>query len=109
MSTLETVQQIFNNGIDDLATDLIDGNFNLTIPSGSLVSNPMPTSGNPKEVIFGLVETIHRAIVSGDPTFITSTAQTNLVNSNTLRRTYEFSIDLDFNNTTLLELLDVKS
>lgn len=83
--------------------------FNLTIPSGSLSSCPLPTSGNPTEIIFGLLETIHTAIVDGDPTYISSTAVSSLVDPSTYRRTYSFNVDLAFDNTTILELLDVKA
>lgn len=82
--------------------------FDLTIPSGSLVSCALPSSGNPTEIIFGLLETMHQAIASGDPTYINSSATSSLVDLTTYRRTYSFTVDLAFNNTTILDLLNVK-
>lgn len=83
--------------------------FDLTIPSGSLVSCPLPASGNPTEIIFGLLETMHQAIASGDPTYISSSAVSSLADTTTYRRTYSFSVDLAFDNNTILELLNVKA
>lgn len=83
--------------------------FNLTIPSGSLYSCPLPSSGNPNEVVFGLIETLHRAVASGLPTYITTTSSTLLASSNTLRKVYTFNIDLEFNDNSVIESLDVKA
>jgi hypothetical protein len=83
--------------------------FALTIPSGSLVSCPLPATGTPTEVIFGLLETMHQAIADGDPTYISSSAVSSLVDSTTYRRVYSFTVDLAFDNTTILELLNVKA
>lgn len=98
---INSVSEMFSNG----ATI---SSFNLTIPSGSLVSCPLPSSGNPNEVVFGLVETVHRAVASGLPSNIVTTATTSLLNPTTLRRSYTFVIDLAFNNSNIIELLDVK-
>lgn len=82
--------------------------FDLTIPSGSLFSCPLPSSGNPNEIIFGILENLHRAVASGDPTYISSSASSTLIDLSTYRRTYSFTVDLSFDNTTIIELLDVK-
>jgi hypothetical protein len=98
---INSVTEMFTNG----ATI---SSFSLTIPSGSLVSCPLPSSGNPNEVAFGLLETVHRAVASGLPANITTSASTTLINSTTLRRAYTFNVDLSFNNSAIIESLDVK-
>jgi hypothetical protein len=98
---ITSVTEMFENG----ATI---SSFNLTIPSGSLISCPLPSSGDPNEVIFGLVETVFRAVASGSPTNITASASTTLTNSTTLRRSYNFSIDLGFDGADVIETLNVK-
>lgn len=83
--------------------------FNITIPSGSLASCANPSSGNPNEIILGVLENMHRAVSSGTPTYITTSATTALVNATTYRKTYVFSVDMEFNSNNLLESLDVKA
>jgi hypothetical protein len=83
--------------------------FDLTIPSGSLVSCSLPATGTPTEIIFGLLETMHQAIATGDPTYISSSAASTLLDASTYRRTYSFTVDLAFDNTTILGLLNVKA
>lgn len=82
--------------------------FDLTIPSGSLYSCSLPSSGNPNEVVFGLIETLHRAVASGLPTYISTTSATSLLDASTLRKTYSFTVDLSFSNSSVIESLDVK-
>lgn len=94
--------------ISDVFTGATISSFNLTIPSGSLVSCPLPASGDPNEIIFGLLENVHRAVASGAPTYITTSASSALVSSTTYRRSYTFNVDLEFDGSTLLETLDVK-
>jgi len=83
--------------------------FNLTIPSGSLASCPLPATGDPTEIIFGLLETLYQGVVAGSPTYISTNASSSLVDSTTYRRSYSFSVDLAFDGATVLETLDVKA
>jgi hypothetical protein len=54
------------------------------------------------------LENIHRAVASGTPTYVTTTASASLISSNTYRRGYTFNVDLNFDGSTLLQTLDVK-
>ena len=94
--------------ISDVFTGATISSFNLTIPSGSLFSCPLPASGDPNEILFGVLETMHQAISSGTPTYVSSSASATLIGSDTYRRTYSFTVDLDFNGSTILQLLNVK-
>jgi len=97
---LTNINEVFAGAIVD-AGDVI-------IPSGSLASCDLPVATDPNEIILGMLENIHQAIVAESPTYVQSTAGFNLVDSSTYRRTYSFSLDLAFNNSTILEQLDVK-
>jgi hypothetical protein len=81
---------------------------NLTIPSGSIVSYTPVTSGNPEatEMVFGLLESMYRAVTSGTPTYITATAS-NSFSGNVLSRFYTFQVSLDFNPESNLSTLNV--
>jgi hypothetical protein len=94
------VQDVFNGA------SVSDGD--LTIPSGSIVSYVPSTSGNPPatEMVFGLLETMHRAVASGNPVNVTSTVNSSFGN-NVLSRFYTFQVNLDFNPEVSLENLDV--
>ena len=82
---------------------------NLTIPSGGLVSFIPSSATTPggAEMVFGLLETMQRAVGSSY-TYVKSSAATTTVDAATLRRTYTFTVDLDLDQTGL-ENLDVKS
>jgi len=99
---INSVTEMFENG----ATI---SSFNLTIPSGSLISCPLPSSGDPNEVIFGIVETMYRAVASGSPDNISASASSTLIDTTTLRRSYSFSIDLGFDGADVIESLNVKT
>ena len=81
---------------------------NLTIPSGSIVSYVPQSSGSPgaTEMIFGLLETMHRSVASGNPVNVTSSVSSSFGN-NVLSRFYTFQVNLDFNPEVSLEGLNV--
>ena len=81
---------------------------NLTIPSGSIVSYVPASSGSPEptELVFGILETMHRSVTSGNPNYI-STSATNTFSNNVFTRTYTFQVSLDFNPNTNMETLNV--
>jgi hypothetical protein len=97
------------SNISDVFSGATVSSFNITIPSGSLTSCALPSSGNPTEIIFGMLENIHQSIQDNDPTYISSNAVSVLADPTTYRRVYNFTVDLNFDNNTILELLDVKS
>lgn len=94
--------------ISDVFTGATITSFNLTIPSGSLVSCPLPASGDPNEILFGLLETIYQGVVADQPTYITASVNSSLASSDTYRRSYSFTVDLAFDGATVLESLNVK-
>jgi hypothetical protein len=81
----------------------------LTIPSGDVISFIPSSATNPggSEMVFGLLETMQRAVGS-TYTYVKSTVNSTTVDATTLRRTYTFTVDLDLNETGL-ENLNVKS
>lgn len=82
--------------------------FALTIPSGSLVSCTNPVATDPNEIIFGMLENIYQAVSSGDPTYIQTNVSSSLVGTDTYRRVYSFTVDLDFDGSAVIADLDVK-
>lgn len=98
--SIDNINQVFNGATIS--------NFALTIPSGTLISCNQPASGNPNEIIFGILENIYQAVSSGTPTNITASAGSVLASTDTYRRNYSFTVDLAFNSSTILSTLDVK-
>lgn len=94
--------------ITDVFTGATISSFNLTIPSGTLVSCPLPATGDPNEILFGLLETMYQGVSSDSPTYLTANATSTLISADTYRRTYTFNVDLDFDGAAVLETLDVK-
>jgi hypothetical protein len=94
--------------VQDVFSGATVSSGNLTIPSGSIVSYVPTTSGNPPatEMVFGLLETMHRAVTSGNPVNITTTVS-NSFGNNVLSRFYTFQVNLDFNPEVSLENLNV--
>lgn len=87
----------------------VNVNKSITIPSGSLISCENPVATDPNEIIFGMLENINKAIVENSPQNLTSAATSSMVSEDTYRRTYIFNVDLDFQATDILELLNVKA
>ena len=81
----------------------------LTIPSGDVVSFIPSSATNPggAEMVFGLLETMQRAVGSSY-TYVKSSVNSTTVDASTLRRTYTFTVDLDLTENGL-ENLNVKS
>jgi len=82
--------------------------FDLVIPSGAIISCPLPATGDPNEIVFGLLETIYQGVSADQPTYLRASASSSLANATTYRRTYSFTVDLDFDGDTIIEGLDVK-
>ena len=80
----------------------------LTLPSGSVVSFTPSSTTSPGgyEMVFGLLESLHRAIGTNYDT-VSSSVTGRLTDATTLRRTYSFNVDLDFNSAAI-ESLNVK-
>lgn len=82
----------------------------ITIPSGTItsyvpVSNTSPAAS---EFVFGMCETMHDAVKDGGLVNCKSAVGTQLVGSTTLKKTYTFTINLDFVDANLANL-DVKA
>lgn len=82
--------------------------FELTIPSGDLVSCPNPVSSDPNEIVFGLLETIYQGVSADPPTYLKATASSSLTSATNFRRSYTFTVDLDFDGATVIEGLNVR-
>lgn len=95
------------NSISDVFPGATISNFAITIPSGALVSCRHPASNDPNEMMFGLLETMHRAVASGVPENVRTFASASLV-GNTFLRGYGFDVDLNFSGAAILEDLNVK-
>jgi hypothetical protein len=96
------------NSISDVFPGASISNFAITIPSGALVSCRNPEANDPNEIMFGMLETMNRAITSGTPVNITSTVFSAILNPTTFRQSYSYNVDLDYSSNILIELLDVK-
>lgn len=96
------------NFIQNVFSSATVSSGNLTIPSGSIISYVPVSSGNPPatEAVFGILETLHRAVNSGNPTNVTTTA-INSFSGNVLSRFYTFQVNLSFDADTALETLNV--
>lgn len=94
--------------IQDVFTGATTSTGDLTIPSGSIVSYIPVTSGNPAstELVFGLLETMYRAVSGNTPTYITANVSSTF-NGTTLTRFYSFRVDLDFDPEARIETLNV--
>ena len=85
-------------------------NGDITIPSGTIAcylpsSNTDPAAA---EFVFGMCETMNRAVSNGGLTNCTSSVTTNLIGGNTLKKTYTFVVNLDFDSANV-DGLDVKA
>lgn len=96
------------SNIDDVFSGAFVQDGDVVIPSGSLISCDTPAANDPNEIIFGILETMHDAVSTEGQTYVRSSATSNLIDSSTYRRVYTFTVDLEFSNTTILNLLDVK-
>jgi hypothetical protein len=97
------------NSISDIFPGASVSNFAITIPSGSLISCRRPEAAVPNEIVFGLLETMNRAISSGTPVNISTESFSAILNPTTFRKGYSYNVDLEFSGDALVELLDVKA
>lgn len=95
--------------IDTVFSGATISDFELQIPSGALISCPEPDASNPKEIIFGLLETIYQNVSGDPPTNLSVTSSALLVDESTYRKTYNFVVNLDFNGASIIEGLNVKA
>lgn len=82
----------------------------LTIPSGDIVSYTPVSTSNPSgaEMVYGLLETISQAVAAAGYTNVSVSTSGSLTSGGSvLRRTYNFTLNLDFGNT-VYDDLDVK-
>ena len=78
----------------------------LTIPSGSIVSYVPVSTTNPhgKELVFGLCESVYRAVTGAGLDRVFATAQSSIPDTNILRRVYTFTVELDLSTTSIDEM-----
>jgi hypothetical protein len=86
---------------------VVDGN--ITIPSGTIRSF-VPTASNTGvyDFIFGMIDTLASAVTSGNLTNLTVSEGSTLPNTTTLRKTYNFAVNLNFDSNAVEQILDVK-
>jgi hypothetical protein len=97
------VTELFSSAVIDT------GNNTITVSGTDLTSINFGTESGVYNVIFGLVDSIAAAVSTGNMQNITVGQSQSLVGGNTLRKNYNFSINLDFNNDIVEGVLDVKS
>ena len=76
---------------------------NLTLPSGSVVSY-IPTSTTAphgKELVFGLCESMYRAVTGAGLDRVFASAQSSVPETDILRRVYTFTVELDLSTTSI--------
>ena len=80
----------------------------ITIPSGTIRSF-IPTAANTGvyDFVFGMIDTIAAAVNSGLPTNITVSEGSSLPSTTTLRKTYNFAVNLNFDSNAVEQILDV--
>jgi len=80
----------------------------ITIPSGTIRSF-IPTAANTGvyDFIFGMIDTLSSAVSSGLPTNITVSEGSSLPSTTTLRKTYNFAVNLNFDSNAVEQILDV--
>jgi hypothetical protein len=78
----------------------------LTIPSGSIVSYiPVSTSSpNGRELVFGLCETVYRAVTGAGLSRVTTNVVSSIPETNVLRRTYTFTVELGLTGAALEDM-----
>lgn len=80
----------------------------LLIPSGTITSFTPSSETVPGgvEMIYGLLETLNAKVVAegAGTTRLTASASSRLVGDTILRRTYSFTVDLDFSDALLADL-----
>lgn len=78
----------------------------LTIPSGSIVSYTPTSTTAPhgKELVFGICETMYRAVTGAGLERVTSDVSSSIPEANVLRRTYTFVVELNVNSNSFEDM-----
>ena len=97
------VTELFSSAVINTGANTI------TISGTDLTSINFGNESGVYNVIFGLVDSIAASVATGNMQNITVTQSQSLVGGNTLRKNYNFSINLDFDNDVVEGVLDVKS
>ncbi len=97
-----------NASLTQIFPGLTVSNGAITIPSGTIRSF-IPTAANTgvHDFIFGMIDTLASAVSSGLPTNITVSEGSSLPNTTTLRKTYNFAVNLAFDANAVEQILDV--
>lgn len=98
------------NSVAEIFPGATVSNADLTIPSGA-INSYIPsdvTTPSVYEMCFGLLDTMAGAVATGNLTNLTVTQNQGL-SGNTLTKTYNFTVRLDFDTDNLDEVLDVKA
>jgi len=98
-----------NDSLTQIFPGLTVSNGGLTIPSGTIRSFVPTGNAGVHEFIFGLLDTLSSAVTSGTPTNITVSEASSLPNQTTLRKTYNFAVNLDFDANAVEQILNVKT
>lgn len=80
----------------------------ITISGTDLTSIDFATESGVYNVIFGLLDSIAAAVSTGNMQNITVGQSQSLVNAETLRKNYNFVVNLGFDNDVVEGVLDVK-
>lgn len=78
----------------------------LTIGSGDIVSYIPTSTSSPagKELVFGLCETMYRAVTGAGLDRLTTSVASSIPEVNILRRTYTFTVELGLTDTALEDM-----
>jgi hypothetical protein len=92
--------------ITDIFAGATVSSGNLTLPSGSIVSYIPVTTGNPdgRELVFGLCENMYRAVSGTALDRISTSVTSSVPDTDILRRTYTFTVELGMTNNGLDQL-----
>ena len=107
---MEILQMAFQ---DDSLTQIFPGltvlNGDITIPSGTIRSFvPNSNTTGVYDFIFGMIDTLASSVSSGNATNITVVEGSTLPNVTTLRKTYNFAVNLNFDANAVEQILNVK-
>jgi hypothetical protein len=78
----------------------------LTLPSGSIVSYIPSSTSSPagKELVFGLCESLYRAVTGAGLNRVTVNAVSSIPETDVLRRTYTFTVELGLTDVALEDM-----
>jgi len=96
------VTELFSSAVIDTVNNTI------TVSGTDLTSINFTTESGVYNVIFGLLDSIAAAVSTGNMQNITVGQSQSLVNADTLRKNYNFVVNLGFDNDVVEGVLDVK-